>query len=575
MKRNTKLFSTAAVALLIAVTPLSVTASSTSGTEENYIPITVPYISSKLVETPFGKVLPASALADKVRDLKPIDPPKREKVGDIYTSGYPLTDKKVKLNVVARQRKQSTLDFNTYEWVKKWREKTNVDFTYTIIPDTSIAEKTNLMFAARDLPDLFASTAISGPNGSKDGALLDITDLIQKYGTNIKNAFQYAPGAYEKALAADGKIYGLPSFLAEPNANSPARLSINKKWLDALKLKVPKTTEDFYQVLKAFKGQDLNGNGKADEIPFSFSFAKTISNIYMFFGLWDVNQYGDFLDVGKDGKPYFTATSENWKECVKYLNKLYAEGLTDVEAYTISEAQFLAKGQTNPPVYASWIYQNNNAILLENREQYVMITNLTGPTGLKTWARQDRQYSSNTSGAVTTSSKYPEIAFKLLDSFFDPEFAMQEGYGEIGSRIKPYNDMMVVVNPPEGQDPSAWRWTNCMDPFYYPPNLYTTLSVEPSLAADQANTYMTERGYYSKHYFPTINYTEKQQDDMATIRTDLNEYAKKKMVEWITKGGIDAEWTAFQAQLKKIGLDKYMAIVNEAYNSYMANSAKK
>ena len=30
---------------------------------------------------------------------------------------------------------------------------------------------------------------------------------------------------------------------------------------------MPTTTEEFYEVLKAFKTQDPNGNGKADEIP--------------------------------------------------------------------------------------------------------------------------------------------------------------------------------------------------------------------------------------------------------------------------------------------------------------------
>ena len=34
---------------------------------------------------------------------------------------------------------------------------------------------------------------------------------------------------------------------------------------------MPTTTDEFYQVLKAFKEQDPNGNGKADEIPMTTS----------------------------------------------------------------------------------------------------------------------------------------------------------------------------------------------------------------------------------------------------------------------------------------------------------------
>ena len=32
---------------------------------------------------------------------------------------------------------------------------------------------------------------------------------------------------------------------------------------------MPQTTEELYQVLTAFKTQDPNGNGKADEVPFT------------------------------------------------------------------------------------------------------------------------------------------------------------------------------------------------------------------------------------------------------------------------------------------------------------------
>lgn len=36
-------------------------------------------------------------------------------------------------------------------------------------------------------------------------------------------------------------------------------------------LEVPETLDDFYDVCMAFKTQDPNGNGIADEIPFNFA----------------------------------------------------------------------------------------------------------------------------------------------------------------------------------------------------------------------------------------------------------------------------------------------------------------
>ena len=50
------------------------------------------------------------------------------------------------------------------------------------------------------------------------------------------------------------------------------KMWINKAWLDRVGMEVPQTTEEFKEVLRAFKEQDANGNGDPnDEIPLSGS----------------------------------------------------------------------------------------------------------------------------------------------------------------------------------------------------------------------------------------------------------------------------------------------------------------
>ena len=49
------------------------------------------------------------------------------------------------------------------------------------------------------------------------------------------------------------------------------KLWFNYDWLEKLGLEEPQTTEELYEVLKAFKTQDPNGNGKANEIPLTGS----------------------------------------------------------------------------------------------------------------------------------------------------------------------------------------------------------------------------------------------------------------------------------------------------------------
>jgi putative aldouronate transport system substrate-binding protein len=65
---------------------------------------------------------------------------------------------------------------------------------------------------------------------------------------------------------ADGNIYSLPRWEAEPWNMTPHRYYLNKAWLDKLGLKVPTTTDELRNVLIAFRDRDPNGNGRKDEI---------------------------------------------------------------------------------------------------------------------------------------------------------------------------------------------------------------------------------------------------------------------------------------------------------------------
>jgi putative aldouronate transport system substrate-binding protein len=67
----------------------------------------------------------------------------------------------------------------------------------------------------------------------------------------------------------DGNIYTLAIALqVSHDDDGDAMFFMNKKWVDQVGKQIPTTTEELYDVLKAFKENDVNGNGnKDDEIP--------------------------------------------------------------------------------------------------------------------------------------------------------------------------------------------------------------------------------------------------------------------------------------------------------------------
>ena len=71
---------------------------------------------------------------------------------------------------------------------------------------------------------------------------------------------------------SDGKIYGLLGRYESLYENSGDGIQIiNQAWLDAVGKELPTTLDEYTEVLRAFKEQDPNGNGQADEIPYCFS----------------------------------------------------------------------------------------------------------------------------------------------------------------------------------------------------------------------------------------------------------------------------------------------------------------
>ena len=134
--------------------------------------------------------------------------------------------------------------------------------------------------------------------------------------------------AYARALKTDGgKIYYLPHFLAVKTNNT---FLLRQDWLDKLGLKQPQTPDEMYNVLKAFKEKDPNGNGKVDEIPFTTRNKKVGLN--GFIEPFGVSLEEDF--IVENGKVGFTYTNPKLKDALAYLNKLYKDKLIDSEYAT-------------------------------------------------------------------------------------------------------------------------------------------------------------------------------------------------------------------------------------------------
>ena len=272
-------------------------------------------------------------------------------VPNFNAEGYPICpDEKVTLRVMIQSRAEMPSDLNMQEIHQRAEEIMNVHIEWIMVPADAWNEKKNLMLATGDLPDIIESKINESDltRYGPEGTFVELTDLIAKYAHNINKLMDTEMPELRSFIAApDGKVYSLFRVNSGPWMTSNGVGMMNMQWLKNLNLEVPKTLDEFTNVLRAFKTGDPNGNGIADEIPLSF-YKRIFENfglgyIFSFFGLGigghPFNQ--TFADV-KDGKVICQGVQEEYRDAVRYLGQLYAEGLVDVEGFTLDDAQLFS-----------------------------------------------------------------------------------------------------------------------------------------------------------------------------------------------------------------------------------------
>ena len=83
-------------------------------------------------------------------------------------------------------------------------------------------------------------------------------------------------------------------------------------------------------MLKAFKETDCNGNGQMDEIPLLINSTSGYMHFEAWLGMWGIpckdSTYDSYLVV-QDGVVKFAPLMDEYKDFLKFMNKLYSEGL--------------------------------------------------------------------------------------------------------------------------------------------------------------------------------------------------------------------------------------------------------
>ena len=473
----------------------------------------------------------------------------------------------------------------------------------------SLGEQVNIRITGGQLPDAFQGVGFSNYDLARygdDGTFLDLVPyLTPDIMPNLCAILEEHPEIRAAVTMEDGGIYGLPSGEQMTTAGIGAPMDdaysifsvpqysmINKAWLDELGLDVPTSLDELHDALKAFKDNDMSaryyGNAPGSTVPMTTGFDEWCwgQNIfYAGFGFtnWPNDVIND-IHLKSDGTVEFVCTTDAYRDCLTYFHDWYAEGLMDVEMFSQSDSQLIAKCQQGYVGVSTWWYIEE--LMGEHYEDYVFLPPLKGPKGTQyenTCNVTIRPGSPISSGqlCITSKCQSPINLLKFYDQWYDGEVVMQLQYGPKGVFFTGQDDkgMWLSITDDEARTQygkSAGELRNVYEVFgpklilaeYYNEVFYMEdRAIERLTDLDQSwMPYVQDTSFYPVDCV----FTGMEMETIDWHKSDFETAVREQEGLWLKEGGpTDAEWEAYKDRLsKKCGMDDLLQVYQDAYERY-------
>ena len=451
-------------------------------------------------------------------------------------------------------------------------EQVGVKTEFEFINENEWDTKINLILATGEYPDIII--ARGGMNSESFGVeqkiFLPLDDLIQEYMPNYAERIAEAGDLVNgRLIASDGHMYAL-GFYASQAINVPSHHFINQDWLDALKLSTPTDVEGLTEVFRAFKAQDPNGNGKADEIPYTGLITPAGSYISIYhmlnlFGLpYDYNTWA-YIDDNKEIQ--FTPTQESYREFMEWLHMCYEEGLLDVEVISQDEAMVKAKiNEGRIGYFTQWrLSASGYDPASEAYELYIP------GEGAKIPRMVDM---ASQIVYLTSTNKHIEKSCEWLNAWLETENMASLYWGEQNQEQDPtkagwyYDENGKIKNLPKPKEMTARPYLGNYGLFYAPDQytLDTLVQAPERIEKTEFCKIYEDAGIIQKYSNSSLRIARmsgEESTEIKLIKTELDSAISEYTALFIKNGVTDANWKEFCDILKGIGSEKYLQIYRD------------
>lgn len=443
--------------------------------------------------------------------------------------------------------------------------------------------------------DFVNITGISGQTRRSmvsQGTLVPVNEIWENYGDGTAKEY-YENGAGSEVISLnkmeDGNAYWISSFTVgsygENYQGALQGLLIRKDWVEKLGRQMPATADELYETLIAFRDEDVNGNGQADEMV-NITYDSFDNGIAQMFGLGNDLVFVDPA-TGVASSPWY---QDSFAEYVAYMAKLYQEGLLETSGQGYEKKQENKIGLLKDWWGATW---DNTGIAVAEGDEAAYFCGILPKVSDEIQPRVNAQagvQKMNLDFAVTKNAD-KEVMGRFFDYLSSDEYALLAEYGIEGYSYEVKDGKIIRMNLDDSANeelqivsryPNIFvnnailpryemadrdgELINCVESGFsagYPEEGYQAMADRIREVYDNPDDY----AYVYSEMEPNLAVaTEEEQERTTDIKADLDTYYKEALTALIFGTSSMDDLDEYVSKMKELGLDELVEIVQARYD---------
>lgn len=494
-------------------------------------------------------------------------------------------------------------DYNTNAFTLWLEEQTGYDLQFVTFQGNSTdygSQLSVMMTSGEVLPDILWRMSLSEELYTEYGEDEFFIDLKPYYEDKELSATfwerferldeEFQDYVLKRLTSENGAMYAFPRIENSEIDVMDFQAMINQEWLDKLNLAMPTDTDSLYEVLKAFKTGDPNGNGKADEIPLLF----VNDGIYGDGTSWLINMFvymdeDRWFNVDENNQLYLPHMTEQYRKALTFINKLVKEGLVPDTCWSMTSTDLKSLANPGDGVSKVGILLGHPTVVMS-----AGYDSIYSYAAMPYWGNVDvnmNAVSYNT--FITENCEHPRAAWKLLMLMCSEEGSRRMRYGELGvdwdyadegsmtmlgtpAEIKILNDTAFT-----GQNNQTWKAIGATilldaenETAQLSENINAWTKYKLELLGAIHDSYFEARANNNpdeKYVCPYIYYSLSQSDVTSTERTNCKSYIHTARANFCTGTGEfndptnDAQWEKYLKGVESNGLAAWIKQAQQMY----------